>query len=349
MEYHEAGAWFELGRRWVIAHFACANPPSPVKHRQHTFDEFRRMATMLSLPIDDIVTGPGRSPKKFFAEGEDRFSKMVIVAKITSGARGAELMQIGAAYLSTLVTKSTPKKANEARSELGVAMGTLGVAAKDRRRLLKDHKLQWENPKKTSQAEGDLARRFAECLADAVVASSGIQVGDETLPNSIVVPNKGRIVLPKRLVGFRSDIERFLKKHPFDRNIFLMMPFRDATKLLRTKIRAVCGKYKLFLVIADEQRIVENDLNGNVLSCLLASKFGMAVFSKPEAKQTINPNVAYELGMMHRDDKVCLILKDRALKSLPTDLIGYLYVDYSPSDGQSIVTRVETWISDRIL
>ena len=111
----------------------------------------------------------------------------------------------------------------------------------------------------------------------------------------------------------------------------------------------MCIKYRLHLVVADEHRIVDGDLNGNVLACLLASQYGIAVFSRPEAKQTINPNVSYELGMMHRDDKVCLILKDRQLKSLPTDLIGHLYEDYSPRDSQSIVSHVETWIQERVL
>lgn len=122
---------------------------------------------------------------------------------------------------------------------------------------------------------------------------------------------------------------------------------REATTTLRTQLRRICAKYKLHLVVADENRIVDNDLNANVVACLLGSRYGIAMFAQPETKQTVNPNVAYELGLMHR--KVCLILKDRRLKKLPTDLIAHLYVDYSPADAQELNVHVETWIQDRVL
>lgn len=348
IEFHEALAWFSLGRRFVALHMACGSPPDPIEARRSRLDGVLELARMLSLPVPNGIAIATRSPKRFDAEAKNLYANLVTATVIARGEQAAKLLQTGAAYFTVV---ALPDGADVAKGfgQIESVMKECGVAADKRRALLKRTKELHRKDQVTGDVEGKLANDLGNALATAVSKSSGIKVGETVIPNSILLPSKYQVVLPKKLVGYRSEIEKFLRKHPFERNVFLMMPFREATTGLRTRIRAVCGKYSLHLVVADEQRIIENDLNSNVLACLLSSKYGIAVFSKPESKHTFNPNVAYEIGMMHRDDKVCLILKDRQLKALPSDLISYLYVEYSPRDTQSVVSQVETWILDRIL
>ena len=50
-------------------------------------------------------------------------------------------------------------------------------------------------------------------------------------------------------------------------------------------------------VIARDHNLTD-DLN-NPIACLLCCSFGVAIFGRAEATQMHNPNVVYELGMMH--------------------------------------------------
>lgn len=349
METIEIVALFGFGRRWLKLHLACQKPVDPLKIRAARLDEAREVLQDLSISIPTFPS-PTRSPGKFGEVAQKVFLKIVTGIAISRGAQAAGVVQLAALYYSFIVSsKAARKEVADAKRELRECLSEFGMSSRKRSQILKRiYAMQAETTVKHTD-EAQLANDLVKAVARAIAEKSGIKVGEAILKNSIQLPNDSVLALPKRLVGYRNEMERFLKKFPYSRNVFLMMPFRDATKRLRTRIRAVCQKYKLNLIVADEQRIVENDLNSNVLACLLASSFGIAAFSRPESKQTINPNVSYELGMMHRDDKPCLILKDRRLKKLPTDLIGHLYVDYVVSDKQSIISHVETWIQDRVL
>jgi hypothetical protein len=52
------------------------------------------------------------------------------------------------------------------------------------------------------------------------------------------------------------------------------------------------------------------------------------VFDKAEVAQTFNPNVAYELGMLHLLGRDCLILKHDTLDVLHSDILMKLYQEY---------------------
>lgn len=52
------------------------------------------------------------------------------------------------------------------------------------------------------------------------------------------------------------------------------------------------------------------------------------MFDTPEAQEMFNPNVAYELGMLHLLSRRCLILKHESLKALQTDILMKLYTPY---------------------
>lgn len=61
-----------------------------------------------------------------------------------------------------------------------------------------------------------------------------------------------------------------------------------------------------------------------------------------EEYQAYSANVAYELGMMHYQNKDCLILKHCRLPQVPFDLIKDLYTEYQ-KDLQ-VRPIIQSWI-----
>ena len=108
-----------------------------------------------------------------------------------------------------------------------------------------------------------------------------------------------------------------------------MMKFRDNNKEFYNFIKRELGKKGLNCVRADEAEWnLTNDVY-NPLAVLCCCKYGIALFDEPEEGAQYNPNVAYELGIMHYQKKDCLILKHKSLSEVPFDLIKNLYVTYS--------------------
>jgi hypothetical protein len=89
------------------------------------------------------------------------------------------------------------------------------------------------------------------------------------------------------------------------------------------------------------------NITGNVynpIAVLYCCKYGIALFDEPEEGQAYSPNVAYELGIMHNQNKKCLILRHKSLPRVPFDLIKDLYVEYD-RDLQ-LREVIERWIGE---
>ena len=65
------------------------------------------------------------------------------------------------------------------------------------------------------------------------------------------------------------------------------------------------------------------------------------MFDKPERNEMFNPNVAYELGMLHLLGRPCLILKHSSLKALQTDILMKLYTPFEKTD--EIGEIIKSW------
>ena len=78
------------------------------------------------------------------------------------------------------------------------------------------------------------------------------------------------------------------------------------------------------------------------MACLLCCSKGLAVFDEPEAEQVFNPNVAYELGMMHLLGRTCRILKHSSLEVLHTDILMKLYLPYSTLE--EVAAHLNQWL-----
>ena len=109
----------------------------------------------------------------------------------------------------------------------------------------------------------------------------------------------GSFRLIKPLVGYQDDIKNQLAKFPFEKNVFMMMKFRKENKSLSDYIIKHLAAAGLRGVRADQPawNITRNVYNP--IAVLYCCKYGIALFDEAEKDQAYNPNVIYELGIMH--------------------------------------------------
>lgn len=133
-------------------------------------------------------------------------------------------------------------------------------------------------------------------------------------------------LLPKNLVGYREDMNKFLKNHTYNKNIFLMIRYRSYNIELKEKLKDYLINKGYNLIIAGSKPITD-ELN-NVVACLFCCKYGLVIFDKSEdeddSTQEINPNVCYELAYMHSFRRQILILKDKKIRP-PSDILAKIY------------------------
>ena len=160
--------------------------------------------------------------------------------------------------------------------------------------------------------------------------------------NKLIINRNHQYDLLKPLEGFKKNMLNNLKKYPFEKNVFVMMKFRNSNKLIHKFIKEVLHSHGYNCVRADDEQW---DLTGDVynpLAVLYCCKYGIALFDEPEEGSNYSPNVAYELGIMHYQHKNCLILKHNKLPSIPFDLIKNLHVPYS--DNLEVQDIITTWV-----
>ena len=144
------------------------------------------------------------------------------------------------------------------------------------------------------------------------------------------------------LIGYKEKLQRQLERYPYDNNVFLMMKFRDNNKEFYKFIKKELEHRGLNCVRADQAEWNLTNAVYNPLAVLYCCKYGIALFDEPEKKAEYNPNVAYELGMMHYQKKNCLILRHSSLSEVPFDLIKNLYVTYT--EKYEFQTILDDWL-----
>ena len=140
------------------------------------------------------------------------------------------------------------------------------------------------------------------------------------------IPDLPLSLVPNPILGWRTRLENFLLKYPFDKSVFIMILYRPRNEALIKAIKTSLREEDLTGVLASEHSITD-DLY-NPIACLLCCAKGIAIFDRAEGGETFNPNVAYELGMLHLLGRPCLILKHESLKALQTDILMKLYTPY---------------------
>lgn len=149
---------------------------------------------------------------------------------------------------------------------------------------------------------------------------------------------------------------QLLETSPYERNVFVMMPFRQQEDEQYEQIERIVREElekKGFHAWLATDRELDSTLWGNITSFMTGCKYGVAVFTRRDdaAKGTIepdfNPNVSLELGFMTSRAKRVLLLKDSVLRTLPTDLMGHLYKQFDLRKvGRQLPPLVRQWADD---
>jgi len=156
------------------------------------------------------------------------------------------------------------------------------------------------------------------------------------------IPDLAVRFVPNSLLGWKSQLETFVSEHLFDKSVFIMIKYRERNNKLVKSIKDTLKKNGFYGVLASEHNLTD-DLY-NPIACLLCCSKGLVIFDKAESNQTFNPNVAYELGMMHLLGRDCLILKHHSLEILHSDILMKLYNEYRSTS--QVEEHINNWLRD---
>jgi hypothetical protein len=154
------------------------------------------------------------------------------------------------------------------------------------------------------------------------------------------IPDLPLTLVPNPIFGWRSRLETFVREHPFEKSVFIMIRYRERNRSIIEALKNSLNDKGFFGVLAADHNLTD-DLY-NPVACLLCCSRGIAVFDRAERHEYFNPNVAYELGMLHLLNRPCLLLKHQSLKTLQTDILMKLYTPYANAAG--LARLVASWI-----
>jgi nucleoside 2-deoxyribosyltransferase len=145
------------------------------------------------------------------------------------------------------------------------------------------------------------------------------------------------------------SLEKFRKNYPVTEKYgFLMMKFEDSRiqKEIIDVLKSHLLEKGIKLLRADDKWIAD-DLFDNIKTYMQGCSFGIALFDRINTDE-FNPNVSLEIGYMMALNKPVLLLKDKTLKSLQTDLVGRLYHQFDFQNPEKTIPLVlDKWISDK--
>jgi len=146
-----------------------------------------------------------------------------------------------------------------------------------------------------------------------------------------------------------SGLEKFRADYPLGkRTAFIIMQFaatRPHAAVVKS-IRDILARHNIMALRADDKQYMD-DLFPNIKTYMHACDFGVAVFDRI-AEDDFNPNVSLEVGYMLGMGKNVLLLKDRTLRQLQTDLAGKLYKQFDTNDVDgTLPAQVERWLKDK--
>jgi len=160
-------------------------------------------------------------------------------------------------------------------------------------------------------------------------------------PTSFIpeIPDRPNNLIPNSLIGWIPQMRQLLAQSAYGNNVFVMVSYSKKLGPLINKIKDTLIKLELNPIVARD-KVITNNLDNSV-ACLLCCSYGVAIFHKPEKGQKHNPNVTYELGMMHLLKKPCVILKHKQLSKMPSDILAHLYEDYGTE--KEACTKLKKW------
>lgn len=137
-------------------------------------------------------------------------------------------------------------------------------------------------------------------------------------------------------------LRQFLADHPDPNvNVFIMMRFRATEQMgsIHQTLKAALARHGMSGLRADDKDYT-GELWSNLQVYMTGCHLGIAVFEDIDERD-FNPNVSLELGYMLGTSRRCLVLKEKHLPALPTDVANRLY---KPFDAFQIVETIEAEI-----
>ncbi len=156
-----------------------------------------------------------------------------------------------------------------------------------------------------------------------------------------------------------TQVQRFCRDSPFERNVFVMMKFPDRASMATRHIRllgeiwdvisAQAARHGLEARRAD-QRSYHDQLWENICVYIIGSKYGIAVL-EDEVASELNPNVALEYGFMKALDHPVALLRSSTFKHSRADLSGKLAKTFDIVGGElrapSLRAAVTDWFKEQ--
>jgi hypothetical protein len=166
-------------------------------------------------------------------------------------------------------------------------------------------------------------------------------------PYALHQPGSGDpVFLP---VAIQESLNAFQADHAHsEKTCFIMMQFADtsAHSAIESAIKATLEKYGFEGLLARDKEY-NDEMLANIQTYLHGCGFGIAVFERIQ-KENFNPNVSLEVGYMMGHKKKLLLLKDKTLEQLQTDLVGKLYRPFDVlHPGKTIPPQVEKWMEEK--
>lgn len=188
----------------------------------------------------------------------------------------------------------------------------------------------------TIESEHEISR---ECY----ITPKGMRAVDNNFaPSEEIIMRRPPVEITSSLYAFKND-------YPDPTRLaFVMMQFGESKDHREAfeAIRKTLEPHQIFALRADEKEY-HNDLFYNVLTYIYGCRFGIAVFERIES-DSFNPNVSLEIGYMQGLEKQVCFLKERTLKTLPSDLTGKLYREFDlQSCYSTIQPKLLKWMADK--
>lgn len=141
----------------------------------------------------------------------------------------------------------------------------------------------------------------------------------------------------------------FLDDHPdYTHNVFIMTGIgRDQRRVrLDRELRSALREHGLNPVRADDRVYTpDRSLWHNLCVYMICCGMGIAAF-EDGADEELNPNVTLEYGFMRALNKPTLLLVEKNLRRLRSDLAGTLYEPFDLANIETVRPAVAKWIRD---
>ena len=116
-------------------------------------------------------------------------------------------------------------------------------------------------------------------------------------------------------------------------------------RIIRSTIKKSLNEYGINLLQADDKSYSDS-LWHNVKAYMNACDLGIAIFNLIDTRE-FNPNISLELGYMMAKKKDILLLKEKHLEALYSDLVGKLYKTFDSLEIQSsLKSCIREWLKD---